>query len=73
MGCGDHIPRPADDVISATKPFIQIIKKFGIGVLYKRLMFDLEFCENQCSNRHSLLGVVNENLSCFLYFLYNLN
>jgi hypothetical protein len=43
MGCGEHIPRPADDVISATKLFIQIIKKFGIGVLYKRLMFDLEF------------------------------
>ena len=31
-------------------------------------MFELEFCENQCSGTHSLLWAVNENLSFFLYF-----
>lgn len=56
----------------ATKLFIQIFKKFGI-VRYKKLMFELEFCENQCSGRHSLLWAVNENLSFFLYFLCDLD
>ena len=47
----------------------QAFIKTGIGILYKKLLRKQEFCENWCSERHTLLMGINESLSYILLIL----
>ena len=67
MPWGTMSVQPAPTVTDQT--ICRALIKTGIGILYKKLLRKLEYGENWCSERHTLLMGINEILSYILLIL----